>query len=292
MSRLNEWRSVDLALLVGLTLLAVASCWPVWREIFSIATHSPEDSQILLAAPVAVWLAWLRRGRLRACGPSWSWFGPVLIIFGAVLERAGEASATEIARHAGIIAVALGAMLTVLGVRVMVAFLPALLALAFLMPVPGRLRQQIAVPLQEISAHLSQNLLDLFGFAVERSGNLLIINGEQVAVAEACNGMRMVSALALLSFAFVFSVPMRHQVRVLLLVASPVVALVVNIVRLVPTVLAYGHLSPGVADLIHDVSGWAVLGLAVVLLWGLLLLLRWFEVPIDPYPVERRESAR
>lgn len=291
-ARPDTWRTTDLYLLVGLTLLAIASCWPVWREIFAIATHSPEDSQILLAAPVAGWLAWLRRGRLRALGPSWSWAGPALIVGGAVLERLGEASATEIARHAGIIAVAMGAMLTVLGPRVMAAFLPAILALAFLMPVPGRLRQEIAVPLQEVSAQLSQSLLDLFGVVVERSGNLLVINGHQVAVAEACNGMRMVSALALLSYAFVFSVPMRHPVRVLLLAASPIVALVVNIIRLVPTVLAYGNLSPGTADLLHDVSGWAVLGLAVLMLWGLLMLLRWFEVPIDPYPVERRERAR
>ena len=104
------------------------------------------------------------------------------------------------------------------------------------------------------------------------------------AASQACSGSCAIQAFT--------AATVLGLMGLLLWVGRPVCAVVVHIVRLVPSVLAYGHLRPGVADLIHDVSGWAVLGLAVVLLWGLLLLLRWFEVPIDPYPVERRESAR
>jgi exosortase/archaeosortase family protein len=98
----------------------------------------------------------------------------------------------------------------------------------------------------------------------------------------------MVSALALISFAFVFSVPMRHSIRIVLLLVSPLVALLVNIIRLIPTVLFYGYASNDTAEFLHDLSGWAVLGLAVAILWGLLSMLRWIEIPIDPYPVMRR----
>jgi exosortase len=292
MSRTNRWKPVDVAFLLGLPLLAIAATWTVWFEIFSIAAHSAEDSQIFLAIPIAGWLVWLRRGRLRACGPSWNFVGPGLIIFGAVMERAGAATATDIAEHMGVILVVLGAVLTIVGVRTMTAFLPAVLALGFLMPVPGRIRQPIALYLQEASAHLSQAALELVGIVIERSGNVLIVNGVDVAVAEACNGMRMVSALALISFAFVFSVPMRHPVRLFLLLMSPAVALLVNILRLIPTVLLYGYTNEGTADLFHEISGWAVLGLAVGILWGILSILRWLEIPIDPFPVMRRERAQ
>lgn len=292
MSRGNRWKPVDVACLLALPALAVAATWRVWVEIFSVAAHSAEDSQIFLAIPVSVWLVWLRRERLRACGPTWTFAGPGLILLGAVLERVGAATATDIAEHFGVILVVLGAALTVVGVRTMTAFLPAVLALGFLMPVPGRVRMLIAIPLQEVSAHISQAALDLVGVAIERSGNVLSVNGVEVAVAEACNGMRMVSALALISFAFVFSVPMRHPIRLLLLLLSPAVALLVNILRLIPTVLLYGYADVGTADLFHDLSGWAVLGLAVAILWGMLSLLRWLEIPIDPYPVMRRERAR
>jgi exosortase len=153
--------------------------------------------------------------------------------------------------------------------------------------VPGRFRQFIAIPLQHISAFVSENLLSLVGIGVERAGIVLKINGQDVAVAEACNGMRMVSALGLITFAFVFSVPMRSNVRLLLLVASPLIALIVNIIRLIPTALAYGYAETDTAELVHDIGGWAVLALALGLLWGCLGILRWLEVPVSPFPVAK-----
>ena len=123
------------------------------------------------------------------------------------------------------------------------------------------------------------------GVAVERTGNALRVNGREVFIAEACNGMRMVSALALVSFAFIFSVPMGNRVRVLILLVSPVVAVLVNILRLIPTVLFYGYAEAEWASAFHDLSGWLGLVVAFVVLWGFLSMLRWLEVPIAPYAV-------
>ena len=288
MMRLSGWRSVDWTLLVALTVLAIVATWSTWVEIFAQAVRSEEDSHILMALPIAGWLVWLRRGRLRMCRPTWTMIGPGLILLGVVLERIGIMQAIEVFRHGAALLVVVGASVTVLGTRFVTQFLPAFAALVFLLPVPGRVRQQIAIPLQEYSAQASAFLLELFGVAVTRSGNLLQINGHDVAIAEACNGMRMVAALALIAFAFIFSVPMRNHVRLLILAASPVIALVVNVVRLVPTVVLYGTGDEGLADLFHDLSGWAVLLVALGLLWGFLSILRWIEVRIDPYPVSRQ----
>ncbi len=288
MVRLAGWRPVDWALLAGLTLLAIAATWSTWVEIFSQAVRSEEDSHILMALPIAGWLVWLRRGRFRMCPPTWTLIGPGMIVLGAVVERIGIVQAIEVFRHGAALLVVVGAAVTVLGTKFVKQFLPAFAALVFLLPVPGRIRQQIAIPLQEYSAQASEFLLELFGVAVTRSGNLLQINGHDVAIAEACNGMRMVAALALIAFAFIFSVPMRNHVRLLILAVSPIIALVVNVVRLVPTVLLYGTGNVSLADLFHDLSGWAVLVVALGLLWGFLSVLRWIEIRIDPYPVSRR----
>lgn len=288
MIRLSGWRTADWVLLGCLTVLAVVATWSTWAEIFIQAVRSEEDSHILMALPIAAWLVWLRRGRLRMCRPEWTLVGPGLIMVGAVLERIGIVQAIEVFRHGAALLIVVGAAVTVLGTRFVQQFLPAFAALVFLLPVPGRVRQQIAIPLQEYSAQASEALLELFGVTVTRSGNLLQINGHDVAVAEACNGMRMVAALALIAFAFIFSVPMRNHVRLLILAASPVIALVVNVVRLVPTVLLYGTGDVDLADLFHDLSGWAVLLVALGLLWGFLSILRWIEIRIDPYPVSRR----
>jgi len=209
----------------------------------------------------------------------------VAIVAGYALAWGGFNFGIEVAWHLGALIIVCGAGLTVLGPSFIVPFLPALGALLFLMPVPGRIRQEIAIPLQQASARVAQFGLDLIGLPVTRAGNILTINGYEVAIAEACNGMRMVAALGLVAFAFIFTVPMRSSVRLLILAVSPLVALIVNIVRLVPTALLYGYSEKSTADLFHELSGWGVLVLALGLLWCLLALLRWIEVPIAPYGV-------
>jgi exosortase/archaeosortase family protein len=114
-------------------------------------------------------------------------------------------------------------------------------------------------------------------------GNMLRINHRDVMVEDACNGLRMVFALTLVSYAFAFGVPLRNWIRGLIVLLSPLTALVFNVVRLVPTVWAFGRYSAEVAQTIHDVSAWVMLPVAFVSLLGLMRLLRWAQVPITPY---------
>jgi exosortase/archaeosortase family protein len=102
-----------------------------------------------------------------------------------------------------------------------------------------------------------------------------------VAVAEACNGMRMVFALVLVSYAFAFSVPLRNSVRLMVLLLSPVAAIICNVLRLTPTVILYGNesLPMGFADNFHDIAGWLMLPLAFLMLLGITRALRWAMVP-------------
>jgi exosortase len=159
------------------------------------------------------------------------------------------------------------------------------LALVFLLPVPGMIRSSIALPLQSMATSVTHACLETFGFQAAKAGNLLIINGEQVAVAEACNGMRLVFSLTLVVYAFAFSMPLRPSVRIGLIVLSPLVALIANVIRLVPTALLYGYANHDVADTFHDLSGWLMLFVALGILWGVVSILRWVEIPVAPYEV-------
>ena len=287
----RRWTPLTFGLLGAMTLLAILAGWQVWADIFGRGLTRDEDSHVLLAVPVAIWLVWQRRRRLRTWRPAPSFVGPMIVAAGVAFEFVGFAQAFDIFRHFGAILLVVGAIVTVIGTGPIRDMKPALIALLFVMPVPGRFRQMIAIPLQEISAKVTEYGLGIFGMPIARTGNLLIINGHEVAIAEACNGMRMVSALALIAFTFAFSVPMRNSLRVLILALSPAIALLVNIIRLVPTTLMYGYADTETADLFHDLSGWAVLLVALGILWGFLGLLRWLEVPITPYPVARQSSS-
>ena len=281
----RAWRFSDGVLLAGLVGLAIVATWSTWVEVFTVALRDEEQSHVLLAPLIAVWLAWVRRERLRYSRPKWTILGPAGVLAGWGLAWLGFQSDKEMFLHVGSLLIVISAGLTVVGVSFARNFMPAIVALLFLLPAPGRIRYRIAVPLQEVTADITHKIMELFGAPIVSHGNILTINGVDVAVAEACNGMRMVAALGLVSYAFVFSAPMRQSVRLFILAVSPLVAIVCNVVRLVPTVLLYGYGDPEVADMINDVSGWVMLLVALGILWGVFGLLRWIEVPITPYSV-------
>lgn len=287
MSQRRNWRFQDGVLLVGLTGLAILATFEVFRDIYLIGMRDAENSYVLLAVPVALWLFWIRRDRLRYVAPTWTPVGPLVVGLGWLTAWVGFEHGHDVLRHFGALLIVGGAAVTILGLRFVRQFLPAILALLFVLPVPGQIRQEIALPLQEWTATATHFLLETFNFRLIQDGLVLRINGQDVAVAEACNGMRMVSSLGLVTFAFVFSVPMRTSLRLVFLLMSPLIALVVNIARLVPSVILYGYSEPAVADAFHDWSGWAMLLLALVILWGMVGLLRWLEIPVAPYSAPR-----
>ena len=93
----------------------------------------------------------------------------------------------------------------------------------------------------------------------------------------------MVFALGVVVYAFAFSVPLRPGVRLLLLLMSPVVALVCNVIRLIPTAALFGYATTESAQLFHELSGWVMLFVALLLLVSMLRLVRWLELPIFPF---------
>lgn len=283
MNPFRAWRPID-ALLIGvLALVAIVAAWPAWTDMFGMGWRDPEQSHVLLAIPVALWLTWIRRARLVNTRPAWSLAGPVVIAGAWILGDLGLATSRDLFWHLSALLLVVGGALTIIGPRVLLRFSVPAVALLALLPIPGSIRLQIAQPLQEISAVCAQYLLEIVGVPVTRSGNMLVLNGHPVVIAEACNGMRMVAALGVVAYTFAFSIPARPAVRALLLALSPLLAVFVNIIRLMPTVLFYGYASDDFAKLFHDLSGWLMMLLALGVLWSFMRLLRWMELPVLSY---------
>src|SRR5689334_18412392 len=148
--RWTIWHAVGAILMAA---LGVAVTWDAWWDIYHIASIDEEYSHIFLVPLVAIYLVWVRRGGVR-----------FLTAAGAVL-------------------VVLGCILSVVGKHVVFRFFPAIAVLVFLIPFPGTIRQRIALPLQSWTAQIAQTMLEMFGTDVERSGNLISINGTPVSIA-------------------------------------------------------------------------------------------------------------
>lgn len=288
--RRQGWRATDVGALIALLGGAILLTWPIWSDIAHIAQQDEENSHILLVLPIAAWMFWIRRGRLRQCRLRHRWAGPLIAAFGIGMSNFGWFNGVDAAWHAGAVVTLVGAFVAVGGTDFLVRFAPVFLVLVFLVPVPGPVRQAVALPLQSASAQCTQFLLDLSGLLTERSGNLIVLDGMPIAVAEACNGMRMAFALLLVMYAFAFSIPMVNGVRLLLLLASPIVAVAANVMRLVPTVLAYARMESHTADALHDVSGWLMLGVAFVALLGVESVLRWALIPTQRFTLAQKAA--
>jgi exosortase len=280
MNQVRQWSRRDLWALVALLVTSIAAFLPAWKELVTEILRREDNGYILIVPFVAGYLAWIRRSRFRYIRRRPSLSGVSLIVLAALLGWYGSETDTRVATHLSAILALVACFVVLMGFAVLKQMAPVFLALLFLIPVPGEIRRAIAGPLQHLAVIVTHDVLSLVGVPSEREGIRILIDQKEILVGEACDGMRMVFALALTFFAFVFSIPLRTQARVVLLLASPFVALLCNLVRLVATGFAYAFSTTQFAEELHDVAGWLMLPLAIVLLQGIVRFMRWLDLPV------------
>lgn len=119
-------------------------------------------------------------------------------------------------------------------------------------------------------------LFDFLGYALVREGNILILPQGRVGVEEACSGIRSMTA-CLFAGSFLGAVFLeKFWKKVLLLTMALVLAFLTNLLRsIILTSWAYARGSEAVEGTVHDVTGYAILGLTCV---GLICLLPLFNM--------------
>lgn len=277
--RWTQWHVLGAAFMGTLAVLAT---FDAWSDIFLIARKNEEYSHIFLVPFVAAAMIYVRRARFRYCKSTGTALGFIIAGLGWCIHVFGFYNNYQSLWHFGAVLVMVGCVLSVFGKHALFRFFPAILVLVFLVPVPQMLRLTVAQPLENWTAQISELLLNAAGVAVTRTGNQLRLSGHVVNIAEACNGLRMVFALILVSYFFCFALPLRNPVRIAILLASPFAAILCNVVRIVPTVWLYGH-NQQFGDVFHEYSGWLMLPISFLILLGIIGALKWAMVPVMRY---------
>lgn len=117
---------------------------------------------------------------------------------------------------------------------------------------------------------------DTLGMAIEQRGNVLVLPKGEVGVAEACSGIRSFTA-CLFAGSFLSAVFLDKLWKKAGLVLSAIgFAFITNLLRsLFLTAWAYNYGPEAIEGKVHDIAGYAVLGLTVV---GLLCMLPLFNL--------------
>jgi exosortase len=125
----------------------------------------------------------------------------------------------------------------------------------------------------------------MIGYEVVQEGNIIHIGQATAAVAEACNGLRMITAFFVISSLVILLVKREWWEKLLVLASSLPIALLCNTVRLTITAIAFTMLSGEYWEKIfHDFGGYAMMPLAL----GMIVLELWLLTKITTAPTEKQ----
>jgi exosortase/archaeosortase family protein len=125
---------------------------------------------------------------------------------------------------------------------------------------------------------------DILGFTIERRANVLVLPNGEVGVEEACSGIRSLTG-CLFAGSFLAAVFLdKFWKKVAMVGMALVLAFCTNLMRgLFLTGWAYAYGSKAIEGTVHDVTGYSVLGVTVVLLLCLIPLFNYkFDLPDAP----------
>jgi exosortase len=258
-----------------LLLTLVATYWATITDLVHEWTHDANYSVGQLVPLAAVYLLWQERRALRKLRIEPCWWGIGLIVLAQALRFYGLADLYESAERYSLILTIWGVVLLCAGWRIFRHISWILLFLLLMVPLPGQLHNRISNPLQSFATAGSVFLLELSGVSVAREGNVVVLNDTvRLAVAEACSGLRMLTAFVIVAAVLGYVVRRPRWQKVFLVASSIPVAIACNIMRLFATAQINCWTSSQLADkFFHDFAGLTMMPLAVLMLAGELWLL-------------------
>jgi exosortase len=257
-------------LLVPMSLAAMLS-WAFAPTLAELGHRWSVDSQYshgYLVPIFAVVLLWLRRDQCAAIAASAPWWGLALLSLGAAGRFAGDYLYMDWLDALALLPCLAGLTVFAGGWAALRWAWPAIVFLAFMIPLPYRLEIALAHPLQRLATLASTYALQTLSLPALAEGNVILINETRIGVVEACSGLSMLVIFFALSTAFTFLVRRPLWQKLLLAASAVPIALIANITRITVTGVMHETVGHKAADLVfHDLAGWLMMPFALAMLW-------------------------
>jgi exosortase/archaeosortase family protein len=132
-------------------------------------------------------------------------------------------------------------------------------------PPPGFIKQELKLFLLHKVVTVVYSVFELFGYPLIQEGNTFVLPEGRVGVADACSGIRSLTG-CIVTGAFLAAVSFKTWLpKMVLMLAALALAIVSNLARsLFLTVYAYIHGGDSISGFIHDITGYAVLGITAI----------------------------
>jgi exosortase len=259
----------------GSTLAETARAW----------SEAAEYSHGYLVPGFALVLLWLRRDRLDRAALRPSWWGLPVLIAGFALRFGGTYFYFVFLDQVALLPCLAGLCLGLGGRAAWRWAWPAILFLAFMIPLPFSVATALSGPLQRLATVVSTFLLQTLGLPALAEGNVILINDASIGIVEACSGLRMLMVFFALATGVALFIKRPMADKVFVLVSAVPIALISNIVRITVTGVLHETVGGERANaFFHDWAGYLMMPLGLGMLWAELAVLKrlFIDLPAKP----------
>lgn len=254
-----------LAVLIGVLIFAF---WAPLKWMWIKDWPREEYNHCYLIPFVAAFLVATRSRELAAVPWSGSLSGLWLVLIGFLFLVFGTLSAVFTISQLGFLTAVWGCFVAVWGWPAVRVIWPALAYLVFMIPLPSFLEVKLTAGLQLISTQIGVAVVRLAQVPVYVEGNVIDLGIYQLAVAEACSGLRYL--FPLMSFGFLcaalFKAPLWQRAVVFL--SSVPLTVLMNSVRIGIISILVSYFGVEQAEgFLHDFEGWVVFMTCVAILF-------------------------
>ena len=284
--RQQQERNILPWLASGFVFLAFLwSYWPGIVDLWDTWQRSDEYSSGLLVPFLAAYLLWSRRRQIIGVRIQPSLWGLLAFVVVQAVRFFGLFFMYGSAERLSIVLSIAALVLLLFGWDFFRKVSPIVLFMFLMLPWPNRVQAALALPLQQWATSSAVFCLEVIGYEVVREGNIIHIGQASVAVAEACNGLRMITAFFVISGLVVLLVERAWWEKLIVFVSSLPIALLCNTVRLAITAIAFTVLKGEYWEkMFHDFGGYAMMPLALAIIVGEL----WFLAKLTTAPKQDR----
>jgi len=258
-------------LLVAGALLG-AIFWEGLKDLVNTWGTMEEYSYGYIIPFITLFLIWQRKDRLERLPFKGSWLGFAFAAVGLALFLVGNLSTIFVIVQYAFLLVLIGVLLSYMGWQGMRLIIVPLLVLAFMIPLPVFLFNNLSAELQLISSQIGVAVIRLFGISVYLQGNVIDLGVFKLQVIDACSGLRYLFPLMTLSFIAAYFFKGAFWKRAIIFLSSMPITVLMNSFRIGVIGITVDNWGPSMAEgFLHDFEGWVVFmsctGVLIIEMW-------------------------
>jgi exosortase len=229
--------------------------------LFDAWWNDPNSGHGLLLGPLSFWLAW-KAGKAPGAKAQ-PLFGVAVLVVAVVFRYAADLAAELFVLRGSMILAAAGLVIFYGGIRQALHWWLPFVLLGLSVPIPEVVLNSVALPLQFTASKIGAAMLEWRKIPVLLTGNVIRIPGQELFVAEACSGLRSLTALLSLSVLLGAMFLRYWPLRILLILLAIPIAVIINGVRIFLTGFLVLFVSPDMGKgFMHTSEGMVMFGAA------------------------------